>query len=161
MTLESDPTRGTRAVARDTRSGRTRVVLDGGGPVAVGNAYGLAWDDPSMSRARFARWGGTARSLDVPAADGASHLTPVAAGERAFLLADRTRPLGDLAVYDPVRNVLTHVGSAHAWRPMTRLWAAGRYALWDDGSDGYRLLDLGPQPAPPGLTLDDLRVTPG
>jgi hypothetical protein len=29
--------------------------------------------------------------------------------------------------------------------------------LWNDGSpDGYRLIDLGPQPAPAFPTLDDL-----
>jgi hypothetical protein len=160
MTLEHGNAQGGRAVARDTRSGRTRVVLDGGGPVAVANAYGIAWDDASGSRARVAPWGGTARSLDVPATGRTSRLTPVAAADRMFLLADRTRPLGDLAVHDPVRNVTAHLGRAHAWRPLTRLWAAGRYVLWDDGSpDGYPLLDLGPQPAPPSLTLDDLHVT--
>jgi hypothetical protein len=160
LTLEHDGPEGGRAVARDTRSGRTRVVLDGRGPVAVANAYGIAWDGAAGSGARVARWGGSARSLDVPATGRTSRLTPVAATDRAFLLADRTRPLGDLAVYDPVRNVLTHLGRAHAWRPATRLWAAGHYVLWDDGSpDGYPLLDLGPSPAPPSLTLDDLRVT--
>jgi hypothetical protein len=159
MSVEAGDPRGSRAVVRDTRSGRTRVVLDGGGPVAVANAYGIAWDDAAGSRARVARWGGAARPLDVPATGSESRLTPVAAAGPAFLLADRTRPLGDLALYDPVRDVLTHLGRAHARRPLTLVWAAGRYALWDGGNGDYRFLDLGPQPAPPGLTLDDLRVT--
>jgi hypothetical protein len=159
LTIDAADPRDRRVLVRDTRSGRTRVVLDGGGPSAVANAYGIAWDDATGSRTRVARWGGAAQPLDVPAGGGASHLTPVAAAGPAFLLADRTRPLGDLALYDPARGVLAHLGRAQAWRPLTKLWAAGRYALWDDGGPGYRLLDLGPQPAPPDLTLDDLRVT--
>jgi hypothetical protein len=164
MTVEADPARPGRVVVWDTRSGRSRVVLGARGPLAVrdavANAYGIAWDDPSASRVRLARWGGTARPLDLPAAGGTSRLTPVAAADRVFLLADRTRPAGNLAVYDPARNVLTNLGSARAWGAWTRLWAAGRYVLWNDGSpDGYRLLDLGPQPAPVFPTLDDLNVT--
>jgi hypothetical protein len=165
MAVEDDPAWPGRVVVRDLRSGRSRVVLGARGPSAVrdavANAYGIAWDDPSASRVRLARWGGTARPLDLPAAGGTSRLTPVAAADRVFLLADRTRPAGNLVVYDPARNVLTNLGSARAWGPWTQLWAAGRYVLWNDGGpDGYRLLDLGPQPAPVFPALDDLNVTP-
>lgn len=157
MSVEDDSARGGRVVVRDTRSGRSRVVLDGGGSFAVANAYGIAWDDPAASRVRFARWGGTARPLDVPAAGGTSHLTPVAAADRVFLLADRTQLLGDLAVYDPARNALTHLGRA----PGTRLWAAGNHVLWSNGvPNGYRLLTLAPEPPPATPTLNDLRITP-
>jgi hypothetical protein len=84
----------------------------------------------------------------------------VAAGERVFLLADRTRPLGRLALYDPVRDTLVRLGEARAQEPWTSVWAAGRYVLWDGGAGSYSWLDLGSGPAPPAPALDDLRVTP-
>jgi hypothetical protein len=167
MSLQDRFVHGHRVVVQDTRSGLARPVLDGIGPVAVANAYGLAWHDdegdgtaaPSRPRVRFAPWGAAARTLDVPAAGGTGRLAVATAGERAFLLVDRSRPLGDLALYDPVRNTLSRLGSAQGIQPWTRVWAAGRYVLWDDGSqDAYQWLDLGPQPVPPARTLDDLHV---
>jgi hypothetical protein len=159
LSVEDRFAAGHRVVAQDTRSGRTRTVLDGTGPVALANAYGLAWDGGDGAAPRFAPWGEAERSLDVRALGGTSRLGVVAAGERVFLLGDASRPVGELRLYDPVHEVITTLGRTHAGTPWTRVWAAGRYVLWDAGGTGdHRLLDLGPQPAPPTRALDDLRV---
>jgi hypothetical protein len=172
MSLEDRLTQGHRVLVQDTRSGATRTVLEGSGSVAAANLYGLAWTSspdtagiatptaaPHRPSVRFAPWGGPERPLDVPAAGGQGHLALVMAGERVFLLADRTRPLGGLTLYDPARNTLTRLGDTRAQLAWNKFWAAGRYVLWDDGSaEGYRWLDLGPQPAPPARGLDDLHV---